>query len=116
MYSYLPAPDEALWVAVLRLSISIPGARGLKDRRRVVLSMRDRFHARHHCAFAEVGHLDVAGQAVLAISVVGNEPSLLRARLDTIRADVEAHADCLIDSLRIEIVSFGALAARPAKN
>jgi uncharacterized protein YlxP (DUF503 family) len=39
---FLPAPDESIWVGVLRLSLLIPGARSLKDKRRVVAQLRDR--------------------------------------------------------------------------
>lgn len=109
MLTYLPAPDEAIWVGVLRLSLRIPGARSLKDRRRVVLSMRDRIQTRHHAAFAEVGHLDAAGAAVVAVTVVGNDPRLVRTRLDTIRGDVLLTADALLDHHDTVVVSYATL-------
>ncbi len=109
MISYLPAPDETIWVGVLRLSLQIPGARSLKDRRRVVLSMRDRIHARHHAAFAEVGHLDAAGAAVVAISVIGNDSRLVRSRLDTIRNDVLNTADALLVDHHTTVVNHRTL-------
>lgn len=92
----LPASDEAIFIGLLRLSLRMPGNRSLKDRRRVVLSLRDRVQARHHLAFAEVGHLDDAQAAVLAIAGVGNDSRVLQARLATARADVENTADALI--------------------
>src|SRR5688572_1989224 len=90
---YLPAPDESLFVGVLRMVLRMPWSRSLKDRRRVVASLRDRVVARHRAAFAEVGHLEAHEAAVVAISVVGNDPRQLRARLDTIRGDAELTAE-----------------------
>lgn len=106
---YLPAPDEALIVGVLRLSLGIPGSRSLKDRRRVVLSLRDRLQARHRVAFAEVGHLEAADLAVVAVAAVGNDARALRSRLDTVRAEILAHGDLVLIDHTAEIVPFPAL-------
>ncbi len=100
---YLPAPDEALFVGVLRMVLRIPGSRSLKDRRRVVSSLRDRVHARHHASFAEVGHLEVHEAAVVAIAVVGNDSRLLRSRLDAIRADAESTLEAIISEADVRV-------------
>ncbi len=92
----LPAPDEAIFVGVLRIVLRMPGNRSLKDRRRVVLALRDRLQARHHVAFGEVGHLEDAQAAVLAVCAVGNDSRLLRSRLDSIQAEVESSVDALV--------------------
>ena len=101
---YLPAPDEALFVGLLRMVLRIPGSRSLKDRRRVVASLRDRVHARHHASFAEVGHLEAHDAAVVAIVVVGNDPRGLRARLDGIRGDAEATLEAFVSDATIRIL------------
>jgi uncharacterized protein YlxP (DUF503 family) len=103
---YLPAPDEALWVGVLRLLLRIPGSRSLKDRRKVVWGFRDRVIARHRAAVAEVGHLENHEMAVMAVSVVGNDPKQVRARLDAIREDAASLADGLLLDHQIEIRPF----------
>jgi hypothetical protein len=100
---WLPAPDESLFIGVLRMVLRIPGSRSLKDRRRVVASLRDRVHARHHAAFAEVGHLESHEAAVVAISVVGNDARLLRSRLDAIRGDAEATLEALVSEANIQV-------------
>lgn len=103
---WIPAPDEALFVGVLRLVLRVPGSRSLKDRRRVVASVRDRAQARHHVAFAEIGHLEAHDRAVLAFSALGNDPRQVRARLDALRGDVETTADALIVDAAVEILSL----------
>jgi uncharacterized protein YlxP (DUF503 family) len=105
---YLPAPDEALFVGILRMVLRIPGSRSLKDRRRVVQSLRDRVHSRHHATFAEVGHLEAHEAAVVAIAVVGNDARGLRARLDAIRSDTESTAQALITEANVQVLPMNA--------
>ena len=103
---YLPAPDEHLHVGVLRLVLRIPGSRSLKDRRRVVASLRDRVASRMHAWLAEVGHLENHEAAVLATSVVGNDARVLRSRLDQIRAEAEMMGDAFVAEHQTEIFPF----------
>lgn len=104
---YFPAPDETLWVGVLRLSLRIPGARTIKDRRRVVNGMRDRLQTRFRVSFADVGHLDASDRAIVAISVVGNESRQLQSRLDTVFADIESSSEALIEGRNTELIRLG---------
>lgn len=84
----LPAPDESLWVGVLRLVLAVPGSRSLKDKRRAVHQVRDRLRARRNVSVAEVGHLEHHGRAVLAVSMVANDARHLRSALDGIRQEI----------------------------
>lgn len=103
----LPAPDESLWVGVLRLVLRVPGSRSLKDRRRVILSLKDRVQARHHASVAEVGHLDAIDRAVVAIGVVGQDSRSVQARLDTIFRDIDATADAFVEERNTELLRMG---------
>lgn len=103
---YLPAPDETFLVGALRLALRIPGARTLKDRRRSVLSLKDRVAARHGAAVAEVGWLEEAGHAVLGVVLTGNDAVVLRSRLDAIVAEAERAGDVLLVDRHVEIRPF----------
>lgn len=109
---YLPAPDETLLVGVLRLVLRIPGSRSLKERRRVVQCLRDRVQARHHAAFADVGHLEAHDAAVVAVTIVGNDARVLRSRLDVVRTDVVNVADALVTEAVTEILGVGTFSRR----
>jgi uncharacterized protein YlxP (DUF503 family) len=104
---YLPAPDEKLLIGVLRLVLVIPASQSLKDRRKILASLRDRSHARHHASFAEVGHLNAMDRAVVAFCMAGSDRRNLQSRLDTLRADVEQSSEALIESQHTEIISCG---------
>ena len=78
-----PHPREKMFVGVMRLGIVIPGARSLKDRRRVVLSFKERVKARLHVSIAEVGSLDHPRHATFGIAVVSNDAAVC----DSVLAD-----------------------------
>lgn len=96
MLPYLPAPDERIVVGLLRVVLHVPGSRSLKDRRRVVSSLKDRLVARHKASVAEVGHLEAHDRAVLAVTVVGNDAQVVQSRLDQLRQDIVNVADAIV--------------------
>lgn len=101
---FFPAPDEDIWVGVLRLGLVVPGSRSLKDKRKAVAQLRDRLRARHNLSVAEVGHLDNQMRAVVAVGMMGNDPRFLRSALDALRSDIQAWSMALIDESDVEIL------------
>ncbi len=60
-------------VGILQLEISIPDAMSLKDKRRVVLSLKDKIRHGHNVSIAEVGALDEHRRSVIGIAMVAND-------------------------------------------
>jgi uncharacterized protein len=96
-----------MFVGVLRLSLSIVGARSLKDKRSVVRSFKERVQGRLKVSIAEVGGLDDPRRATLGVAVVSNDAGVC----DHVLADVAAMANTLPDAIltdrATEIVPFG---------
>lgn len=61
-------------IGVLQLEISITDAMSLKDKRRVVKSIKDRIAHAHNVSIAEVGALDEHRRSILGIAMVSNDP------------------------------------------
>ena len=76
-------------VGILQLELSIGDAMSLKDKRRVILSLKDRIAHGHNVSIAEVGALDEHRRAVLGLAMVANE-----------RAYVEGALSKLVDFVR----------------
>lgn len=97
-----------MFVGVMRLGLMVPGARSLKDKRRVVLSFKERVQGRFRVSIAEVGSLDHPRHATFGVAVVSNEAAVC----DSVLADVAAVAGALPDAVladrATEIVPFGA--------
>lgn len=96
-----------MFVGVMRLGLMIPGARSLKDKRRVVLSFKERVQGRLRVSIAEVGGLENPRHATLGVAVVSNEAAVC----DHVLADVASMAGSLADAVladrATEIVPFG---------
>ena len=96
-----------MFVGVLRLSLSMVGARSLKDKRSIVRSFKERMQSRHRVSIAEVGMLDEPRRATLGVAVVSNEAAFC----DQVLATVASAANCLPNALltdrATEIVPFG---------
>jgi len=86
-----------------RIRFALRGARSLKDKRRVVRSIKDRLPGLFGVSVAEVDDLDDRQSIVLGLSLPGNEGrhivGVLQRALDKLRHHPEA---VLVDS-RIEL-------------
>ena len=52
-------------VGIMQVELRIEWAKSLKDKRRVVSSLKDRLHRNHQVSVAEIAPLDQCAQAVL---------------------------------------------------
>ncbi len=60
-------------VGILQLELSIGDAMSLKDKRRVILSLKDRIAHAHNVSIAEVGYLDEHRRSIIGIAMVAND-------------------------------------------
>jgi len=77
-------------VGVLQLELSIGDAMSLKDKRRVIKSLKDRIAHGHNVSIAEVGALDAHRRSIIEIAMVAND-----------RAYVEGGLSKLVDFVRM---------------
>jgi uncharacterized protein YlxP (DUF503 family) len=96
-----------MFVGVLRLSFGLVGARSLKDKRRVVLSFKERTQARHRVSVAEVGRLDDPRHALLAVAVVANDSRHCAEVLEAVAASASTLGDAVLEDRATEIIAFG---------
>jgi uncharacterized protein YlxP (DUF503 family) len=68
-------------VGVLQLELSIGDAMSLKDKRRVVKSIKDRIAHGHNVSIAEVGALDEHRRSILGLAMVANDRSYVEGGL-----------------------------------
>jgi uncharacterized protein len=96
-----------VYVGVARLVLSIPGARSLKDRRRVVRSLKERMAAALRVSLAEVGDLERYQVATLGIAVVSNEAARCSALIAKGVAMARGARDAVLADVATEILTFG---------
>ncbi len=71
-------------IGVLQLEIGIGDAMSLKDKRRVVKSLKDRIAHGHNVSVAEVGALDEHRRAIIGIAMVANDARYVEGALSKI--------------------------------
>jgi len=85
-------------VGVLRAELAILEAVTLKDKRRVIKSVKDRIISRHKVSVAEVDRLDQRQGAVLAVAMVANDSRFVQSCLDKIVDELRmARSATLVD-------------------
>jgi uncharacterized protein YlxP (DUF503 family) len=92
-------------VGILRLTLYVPGAASLKDKRQVVRKVVDRLRARFNVSAAEVADNDVWQRAVIGISAVANDHSFVNEVLDKCARDAGNIAEILNREMEIETYS-----------
>jgi uncharacterized protein YlxP (DUF503 family) len=68
-------------VGVLQIELEVPEAQSLKDKRRVVKSLKDRIAHGHNVSIAEVGALDEHQRSILGIAMVANDKAYVQGGL-----------------------------------
>ena len=91
-------------VGTLRARLGIFDARTLKDKRRVVRSLKDRLGARHNISIAEVDDLDRVQMATLGIALVANETRFVDSVLRKIVDELARHPHASLVDFELEFL------------
>lgn len=71
-------------IGLLTIDLLIPGSRSLKDKRRVVKSLKEQLRSRFNTSIAEVEPKEHWGRARLAACVVGDDSRFVNTQLNEI--------------------------------
>ncbi|TVQ32500.1 MAG: DUF503 domain-containing protein [Phycisphaeraceae bacterium] len=71
-------------IGVLQFELLIHGSTSLKDKRRVIRSVKDRLHREHMVSIAEVSALDSPVVAVMGLVMVSNSAAQIGTVMDKI--------------------------------
>jgi len=101
-----------MFVGILQFELLVSGSTSLKEKRRVVRSLKDRLHRERQVSVAEVDALDHRSRAILGLAVAA--PTAARAGdvLDSISNQLHALRDAELVSISREIIKGDALPVR----
>jgi uncharacterized protein YlxP (DUF503 family) len=91
-------------VGILELELRLFDAMSLKDKRRVVKSLKDRISNKYNVSVAEVADADSIGCSVLGIAMVANEKRFVESVLYKIFNFVERCPQLSLTEYHIEMV------------
>src|SRR4051812_43101966 len=101
-------------VGILQFELLIHGAESLKDKRRVVLSVKDKLHREHQVSVAEVGLQDVLSAARVGLALVGSDGKHVGQVLDQITAKLRKLTDAELGEVSREVLQDPQGAGTPA--
>jgi uncharacterized protein len=91
-------------IGVLQLELSVTDAMSLKDKRRVIKSIKDRIAHGHNVSIAEVDALDEHRRCVLGIAMVANERRYVEGALSKLVDFVRAVPQVSLMDFQIELL------------
>lgn len=92
-------------IGVLQVELLIGDATSLKDKRRVLMSIKDRLHRDFNVSVAEVDRQEAHQIAVLGVAAVGNEGSHVQGVLDKILDQLRTNRHVVLNDQQTEIIS-----------
>jgi len=92
-------------IGVLQVELLIGDAMSLKDKRRVVSSLKDRLHRLHNVAVAEVDQLDAMRTAILGIVVPSNNTRHVQGMLSRIVDQLRNDRRFVLNDYQTEIIA-----------
>jgi uncharacterized protein YlxP (DUF503 family) len=90
-----------VWVSLIRIIIEIPGVTSLKDKRRIVKSMKDRLRLRFRVAVAEIGLQDSHSYGEIGAAYLSNSRQLGESVMNKLLDFVEDNFDCRVSDSQI---------------
>lgn len=93
-------------VGLLRVTLHIPAAHSLKDRRAVLRKAIDRVKARFNVSVAEVGDSAHWQVATIAVTVVSKDKTLIEEVLGKCTSTIANTGDAMITRRESEILSY----------
>ena len=92
-------------IGTLLLKLAIHEARSLKDKRRVVKSLKEKLRRKFNVSIAEIEAQDVRQSAVLGVAIVGNERRYLDQVLSQIVNAVRTFRPGLLIDYEIDFLA-----------
>ena len=92
-------------VGIARLTLFLPEAHSLKEKRMVLRRVKDRAQNKFNLSIAEVGENDLWQRALLGMALVGSGRRFVEAALDEVIRFVREEAE--VTNVEREIQTFG---------
>ena len=78
-------------VGVLTVTLSIPEANSLKDKRKVIKGLKDRLRNKFNISISEIGDQDIWRTAILALAIVSEESTFANSVLSKAQDYIEGN-------------------------
>lgn len=91
-------------IGVVHMDFLIPGAHSLKEKRRVLKSLKTHLRSRYNCSVAETEYHDLWQRARLSACVISNDSRHANEQVTEIARFAEHNRDAALADIRIEML------------
>ena len=91
-------------IGIMSIQVSVFEAMTLKDKRRIIKSLKDRVRNKYNVSIAEVGHNDSIRTAILGVALVANKSRFVNSALSEIVNFVRGIPQLTLVDYNIEMV------------
>ena len=91
-------------VGILQIALMVREAHSLKEKRRVVKSLKDRLRNLFNVSIAEVGSQDAWQSADLGVAIVGTDPRFVNQVLSQVMNKIEENPDVEVIDHQMDIL------------
>jgi len=91
-------------VGTLKVRLVLRESHSLKDKRRVIKSLKDRIAHAHNVSIAEVGALDEHRRSIIAIAMVSNDSKYVEGALSKLVDYVRLDPGAVLQDYQIELL------------
>jgi len=97
-------PDHTRHMGTLTVSLYLPSAQSLKDKRMVLKSLKDRIRGQFNVSIAELDGEDKWQTAICGLVMIGNDQRYLNSTLSHILSFIESNRDLEVSDYEISFI------------
>lgn len=102
-------------IGLLQFDLIVHGAESIKDKRRVVSSLKDRLHREHMVSLAEVGDPDLLNHARMALVTVARDGKRIGEVLDHVTEKLRSLRDGEVATINRTVLQSASLPDEPSE-
>lgn len=93
-----------MFVGTLLFELDIPSSYSLKDKRRVLNSLKNKLKNKFNISVSEVGEKDLWNRGYIAVAIVGDDNKFVDSQLKEVIKFTEFFKDVVVLDVKMEII------------
>ena len=89
-------------VGVLTITLSIPEANSLKDKRKVIKGLKDKLRNKFNLSVSEIGDQDIWRTAIIALAMVSDDSGFANSVLSKAQDFIEYNSGAILTKCELE--------------
>lgn len=92
-------------VGILQVELTIDSPQSIKDKRRVVSSLKDRLHREHMVSVAETATQDDMHKATLGVALAASDSAVCQRVLDHVLEKIRQQRGCFLGAHQSQVLT-----------